>query len=295
VSSILEYNADSLSYQFSQERECPPAPTLHILPLPPAPTPPPSEVTLHSPLQILADASIHTLTAPAHFPMSPSTTCSFSWSEIDTDNPQTPVSPIDYGRVAEESPAPESIAPHLVFPSTAPSPRPLPLLPNNTWLEEQENCPPLPNFSDPHCADQDLVHPHQYLNVTTPRGEEWRPESELTLDHILLLPLADDLINNPPRFPTVTPFHNHALHVLCIRPSRQMLTAVCFIPTLTVCSKAIRTPGCNDFPLGHIKYSFATSIVETFAKYPDVVRNTFSDSLAIEAISKKRPYHIWPL
>ena len=100
-------------------------------------------------------------------------------------------------------------------------------------------------------------------------------------DHVLLLPLADDLINNPPRFPTVTPFRNHALHVSRIKPSRQTLTAACFIPALAVCSKAIRTPGCNDFPLGHVKYSFATSIVETFAKYPDIVRNAFSDSLAV--------------
>ena len=97
----------------------------------------------------------------------------------------------------------------------------------------------------------------------------------------MLLPLADDLINNPPRFPTVTPFRNHALHVSRIKPSRQLLTAACFIPAIAVCSKAIRTPGCNDFPLGYIKYSFACSIVETFSKYPEVVRSTFTDSLAI--------------
>jgi hypothetical protein len=148
-------------------------------------------------------------------------------------------------------------------------------------LENQENRPPLPDFSDPYCADRDLVHPHQYLNVTTPRRDEWRPESELTLDHVLLLPLADDLINNPPRFPTVTPFRNHALHISRIKPSSQPLTAACFIPALAVCSKAIRTPGCNDFPLGYVKYSFATSLVETFAKYTDIVRSAFSNSLVV--------------
>jgi hypothetical protein len=281
VTSILNYSADSLSYYFVQERECPSTPRPSPIELPIAHTPPPAEPILRSPLQLLADASYHALTAPAQFPTSPSSgvtpySCDFD-DDDDTDTPQTPVSPIDYERVAEHTPTPEP----TFFPSTAPSPRPLPLLPNDAWLDNQENRPPLPDFSAPPCVDQENDHPHQFLSVTTPRKDEWRPESELTLDHVLLLPLAEDLISNPPRFPTVTPFRNHALHVSRVKPSRQPLTAACFIPPLTVCSKAIRTPGCNDFPLGYIKYSFACSLVETFSKYPDVVRSAFKDSLVV--------------
>jgi hypothetical protein len=297
VANILDYNANSLSYYFTQEREYPPRPLPRTTPLPPV-TPPPVEVILRSPLQILADATIATFTAPAQFPTSPSSpTTPYSLvsiaqgysSDSSDNNPQTPVSPINYDQVAEDLPNTGTVAPHLIFPATAPSPlpiqeilpRPLPSLPNDASLENQENRIPLPDFSDPRCAEEAINHPHQYISITTPRRPEWRPEDELILDHAIHLPTAEDLVTNPPRFPTVTPFRNAALHLQRVHPYSQPLTHVCFIPPVAICSKAARTPSSRDFPLGHITYNFSASIVNTFAKYTPAIQGAFTHSLVV--------------
>jgi hypothetical protein len=300
VSEIFDYNADSPPYYWDRSPVYDPSFIRPLAQLPPV-TPPPTAVILRSPLQILADAASSSVSAPSQFPTSPSSSVTpytllsssvrgYSLESDDfpetTDGPQTPVSPIDYNRVADGLPAIDDI----VFPATAPSPvrlqritspRPLPPLPNNASLENQENRIPLPDFSDPRCTEAVVHHPHQYIAITTPRRPEWRPEDELILDHAIHLPTAEELIDNPPRFPTVTPFRNAALHVQRIHPYSQPLTHACFIPPIAVCSKAARTPSNRDFPLGLIAYNFSASIVDTFARYPPTVQAAFENCLVI--------------
>jgi hypothetical protein len=287
VSGVVVYGTQSGTYKFIPESVCPPTPPLYNIPLPPVQSPSPVIFTspiigpvLRSPLRLLADTAINVgpLATPT-VPSSPVTPLSYVTS--DSDVPQTPVSPIDYNRVADGLHPVED----WVFPSTAPSPRPLPPLPNDAALDNQENRIPLPDFSDPRCTTDVVNHPHQYVAVTTPRRPEWRPEDELILDHAIHLPTAEELVNNPPQFPTVTPFRHAALHTQRIHPCSQPLTHVCFIPPIAVCSKAARTPICRNFPLGYITYNFSASILDTFGRYTPEVQGAFANSLVILEIT----------
>jgi len=282
VSGVVVYGTQSGTYKFIPESGCPPTPPLYNIPLPPVPsssplvfTSPLNRPALRSPLQLLAETAINV--GPLAIPTSPASPVTpFEYVTSNSDSPQTPVSPIDYNRVADGLPPVEDI----IFPSTAPSPRPLPPLPNNA-LDNQENHVPLPDFSDPLCATAAVTHPHQYVAVTTPRRPEWRPEDELILDHAIFLPTAEELVNNPPGFPTVTPFRNAAPHIQRIHPYSQPLTHLCFIPPAPVCSKAARTPANRDFPLGHITYNFSRSILDTLGTYTPEVQAAFTNSLAV--------------
>jgi len=274
--SVVVYSAETGNYRFIQEHPCPPTPPLYNIPLPTVFTSPVIEPALRSPLQLLADTTINV--GPLATPTSPTSPVTpYSYIASDSDAPQTPSSPIDYNRVADGLPPVEDI----FFPSTAPSPRPLPPLPNDAALDNQENRVPLFDISEPRCATATVNHPHQHIAITTPRRPEWRPENELRLDHAIFLPTAEELVNNPPRFPTVTPFRNAAPHIQRIHPYSQPLTRLCFIPSVPVCSKAARTPTNRDFPLGYITYNFSRSILDTLGTYTPEVQAAFTNSLVV--------------
>jgi hypothetical protein len=157
----------------------------------------------------------------------------------------------------------------------------LPPLPDDALLANQENIVPIPDFSDPPCVAERHVHPHQFVAITTLWKEEWRPYHEVKLEKPIDFPLLEDLINQPPQFPMVTPFCSKSTHIQCIHPRNQPLAHILEIPQVAICSKAIVTPPCADFPLGHIKYNFANSIINTFAKYTPTIQGAFTNSLTV--------------
>ncbi|KAH9051988.1 hypothetical protein EDB83DRAFT_2521813 [Lactarius deliciosus] len=95
-------------------------------------------------------------------------------------------SPIDYNHVAEG-------VPHINTPD----------LPH----ENQENIPPpLPLIRPPSCVNVTTgPHPHQYINVQTPQGEEWHPISEFYQTSLTQIPSLDHLLSYPLTFPGVIP------------------------------------------------------------------------------------------
>ena len=50
---------------------------------------------------------------------------------------------------------------------------------------------------------------------------------------------------------------------------------------VAICSKAVVTPPCTDFPLGYIKYNFGTSLVNTFSNYVTFIQGAFTNSLVV--------------
>ncbi|KAH9175606.1 hypothetical protein EDB89DRAFT_2066510 [Lactarius sanguifluus] len=97
----------------------------------------------------------------------------------------TPDSPIDYERVAEQSPV-DSTATDL------PS--------------EWENILPASFFQPPSCVNSPEEHPHLYTAVYSAEGESWRPASITVREHFSRIPLAPALAQASPVFPSVTPF-----------------------------------------------------------------------------------------
>ncbi|KAH9046935.1 hypothetical protein EDB84DRAFT_1435212 [Lactarius hengduanensis] len=139
----------------------------------------------------------------------------------------TPNSPIDYERVADQSP----LAPPV----------------------EQENlAPAVPLFRPPSCLNSPEDHPHLYTALYTPEGESWRPASESIREYFRRIPLATDYIRRPVVFPSVTPFRIPPPHVYTIHPRLIDPSVHSDFPTLYVCSKVILDLPSPDLPLGSI-------------------------------------------
>ena len=116
--------------------------------------------------------------------------------------PATPDSPIDYEAAALriEQRVPTPVIPDL--------------------LDDQENRPPALVIRPPPCigAEVEGVHPHQYVLVPTPRGEELRIAEEVGPTYFNHLPFTANLQSRPPRFTGVIPFRHTLPHYETIYP-----------------------------------------------------------------------------
>ena len=105
----------------------------------------------------------------------------------DQSSPR-PFSPIDYEAAARRV--------GYQSPPRAPSAEPHP---------DQENITPVPVRRPPPCIYSREIHPHQFITVHTPLGEEWRPLDEVYQDSITNLRTAEQLCTVPPVFTGVIP------------------------------------------------------------------------------------------
>ena len=150
-----------------------------------------------------------------------------------------PFSPINYEAAARRV--------GYQSPPCAPSPEPHP---------DQENIPPVPIHCPPPCIYSREIHPHQYIAVYTPLGEEWRPLDKVYQDSITNIRTAEQLCTVPPVFTGVIPFRQSAPHYLTIYPCQHHLAIAAGIQPLYACSQAVRDQPSPDLPLGSIKYNF---------------------------------------
>ena len=118
------------------------------------------------------------------------------------------------------------------------------------------------------------VHPHQYIAVHTPLGEEWRPLDKVYQDSITNICTAEQLCTVPPVFTGVIPFRQSTPHYLTIYPRQHRLAIAAGIQPLYVCSQAIRDQSSPDLPLGSIKYNFRRGIVNQGYHFEDTVRTS---------------------
>jgi hypothetical protein len=298
VSDIFLYNADSPLYYYNYSPPHIPG-DLSDLGIPPAlpssASPVPSSALFSASLETLADTSADAAPlSPA--PPSPALAYPSPSPAPELHFPDPPDSPINYDRVApglENSPEAvfqETLRPGPIsveverplshVPSPPPrSPRPLSPLPptENARLEEQENR--IPAFY--RCPDQTQPHPHQYIAVRTPRGNERRPYRELSFNNPLVIPSLLSICEAASAFPTVTPFRVRPLHNILITPANQLLAAAFNIPNLTVCCKAIRYLPSIDIPHGYIKYSFSSSLAAAFTNHSQLIKNAFTGAITL--------------
>ena len=181
-------------------------------------------------------------------------------------SPQHPFSPIDYEAAARGV--------GYQSPPQVPSPEPHP---------DQENIPPVPVRHPPLCICSREVHPHQYIAIHTPLGEEWHPLDKVYQDSITTIRTAEQLCTVPPVFTGVIPFRQSAPHYLTIYPCQHLAVAAGFQPLYT-CSQAIRDQSSPDLPLGSIKYNFRRGIAEAVTGLHNLVRNTYKGVLVIVEI-----------
>jgi hypothetical protein len=148
--------------------------------------------------------------------------------------------------------------------------------------EELENLPPAPIFRRPNCTfSHPDVHPHQYIEFFTQRGDEWRSHEEFNAPDISAIIPATVLAANPPQFPGVTPFRSKNPHFFALYPVAHYRAVEIGVPALYVCSKAIRVPPSPSVPLGSIKYNFKESIGSAFTHIPRPTRNVYQGKLVI--------------
>jgi hypothetical protein len=148
--------------------------------------------------------------------------------------------------------------------------------------EEQENLPPAPIFRRPECTfSHPDVHPHQYLEFFTNRGDEWRSREEFNAPDISAIIPATVLAANPPQFPGVTPFRFKNPHFFALYPVSHYRAEEIGVPPLYVCSKAISVPPTPSVPLGSIKYNFKEGIGSAFTYIPRLARNIYQGKLVI--------------
>jgi hypothetical protein len=148
--------------------------------------------------------------------------------------------------------------------------------------KEHENLPPAPIFCRPDCMFcHPDIHPHQYIEFFTQQGDEWCSHEEFNaLDISAIIP-ATVLATNPPQFPGVTPFRSKNPHFFALYPVAHYHAIEISVPTLYVCSKAIRVPPTPSVPLGSIKYNFKESIGSAFTNIPRLARNVYQGKLVI--------------
>jgi hypothetical protein len=189
----------------------------------------------------------------------------------------TPDSPIDYEgaarRIIEITPELEA---ELNFRPATPEP----VFPH----VNQENQPPVPVFRRPPCHDSTEEHPHQYIAVTTDRGEEWRPIAEFYQQSIHHIRTAAQLCRVPPVFPGVTPFRFKSPHYIAIYPRQYQVALDLGLQPLFACSKAILDQPSADLPLGSIKYNFRDGIREAFAPLNNLIRAAYEYALVVVEI-----------
>ncbi|KAH9162059.1 hypothetical protein EDB89DRAFT_2080039 [Lactarius sanguifluus] len=170
----------------------------------------------------------------------------------------TPDSPIDYERVAEQSPV-DSTATDL------PS--------------EWENILPASFFHSPSCVNSPEEHPHLFTAVYSAEGESWRPASVTIREHFSRIPLAPALARAFPVFPSVTPFRIPPPHLYTILPCLIDPTNAASFPPLYICSKAILDLPSTNLPLGSVRYDFREGIRQAFAPLSNILRAGYIDSL----------------
>jgi hypothetical protein len=142
--------------------------------------------------------------------------------------------------------------------------------------EERENRPPAPIFCRPDCMfSHPDVHPHQYIEFFTNRGDKWCSHEEFNAPDISAIILATVLAANPPQFPGVTPFRFKNPHFFTLYPVSHYHAEEIGVPALYVCSKAIRIPPTLSVPLGSIKYNFKDGIGGAFTHIPRLAHNIY--------------------
>jgi hypothetical protein len=148
--------------------------------------------------------------------------------------------------------------------------------------DERENLPPAPIFRRPDCTFcHPDVHPHQYIEFFTQRGDEWHSREEFNAPDISAIIPATVLAVNPPQFPGVTPFRSKKPHFFALYPVAHYRAIEISIPALYVCSKAVQVPPSPSVPLGSIKYNFKESIGSAFTNIPRLARNVYQGKLVI--------------
>jgi hypothetical protein len=148
--------------------------------------------------------------------------------------------------------------------------------------EDRENRPPAPIFRCPDCMFcHPDVHPHQYLEFFTNRGDEWRTREEFNAPDISALIPAAALATNPPQFPGVTLFRFKNPHFFALYPVAHYRAVEIGVPALYICSKAIRVQPTPSVPLGSIKYNFKDGIGSAFTHIPRPARNVYHRKLVI--------------
>jgi hypothetical protein len=148
--------------------------------------------------------------------------------------------------------------------------------------EGRKNRPPAPIFRLPDCTFcHPDVHPHQYLEFFTNRGDKWHAREEFNAPNISALIPATALAANPPQFPGVTPFRFKNPHFFALYPVAHYHAVEIGVPVLYVCSKAIRIQPTPSVPLGSIKYNFKDGIGGAFTHIPCLARNVYQGKLVI--------------
>jgi len=148
----------------------------------------------------------------------------------------------------------------------------------NTRLENQENQPP--PFVGP-CPRQNTRHIHSYIAVSTSRRNEWRPQGELSNFSLTDVPTCHELSALAFSFPSVIPFRSHGPHTQKIAPTSEVFAAAYRTPSLSVCSRVLHYLPSAAAPLGILRYSFESSIVQTFLRLPLYLREAFTGALVI--------------
>ncbi|KAH9007736.1 hypothetical protein EDB84DRAFT_1447340 [Lactarius hengduanensis] len=222
----------------------------------------------------------------------PLTSCSPSPELVYPDLVQSPLSPLTDSpepsvHLVSPYPRPSSLPPHVATPDSPINyhciaegvpciDTPISDLPH----ENQENIPPpIPVVRPPSCLNITTgPHPHQFINVQTPQGEEWHPISEFYQTSLNQIPFIDHLLTYPPNFPGVSPFRFRSPHIIAFYPQHCPLAISLGIPPLYACSQAVLDLSSQDLPLGTIKYNFQEGIKRAFAPLNTLIRQAYIGS-----------------
>jgi hypothetical protein len=169
---------------------------------------------------------------------------------------------------------------------------PSPPTEEETHHTDQEDRPPLPSatlqadwYAPPDCVQNPRpFHPHQFYIVRHEDHDSWRPIEEAHLPSSLEFVTQDELLAQPPAFPTVLAFKAHSHHTSLIAPTDLFQAGLFRIPTLITCSRAGLSPPTLDIPLGYIHFSYRASIKHVFTRLPNFARGCFSNALVISEI-----------
>ena len=145
-----------------------------------------------------------------------------------------------------------------------------------------EPCIPVCTWRQPECLQ--YAHPHQYLAIHTLNRVEERPLQEISVADPLKILLAQHVLQCPPWFPSVFPFHGSATHYIHVKPSDATLTAAYNLQTLTICSCLVRFESFPRVPLRYIKYDFQKGIEEKFHHLGPGERSRYKGALIVLAI-----------
>jgi hypothetical protein len=94
----------------------------------------------------------------------------------------------------------------------------------------------------------------------------------------------DELLHNPPNFPTVIAFKGSSHHTSLIAPTDQFQARLFCVPTLILCARAGLSPATLDVPLGYIHYSFRASVQDLFSNLPACIQLCFLGALIVSEI-----------